>query len=144
MRLKVYQKTQPNPSRLEISNQLGFMHGEKLLHGFYFDDDFFIHNDVESLAAQKMSSVVNFNGFLSDEWNALGRQLDTKGFFVKLLQKPWPQFTMHPKGSIQNLFADALDRLRQRLKTFSRPGFLRHQFFLLLFFVSSNPSCLRG
>ena len=95
------------------------MHRNQCINSFDFDNNLFIYYDVESLASQQMSTIVNLDRFLSDERHSAGSQLNAKRLFVEFLKKSRSQLLMHLKSSIQSLFARQFNGLWQRCISFS-------------------------
>ncbi len=109
------------------------MYRQQRLNCLDLDNDRIFHQQIKSVCANKPLAVEDLNRLLPDKSNTASIQFDTKGFFVQLFDKSWPQTFMHLKRGIKHLLSNMLYFHWDGSITWFVPRFAIHVFIFLLF-----------
>jgi hypothetical protein len=106
--VEVYQQRDGAIAQVQIGQNLGFMHGQQLRHGFEFQQDPSAHDNVRAVA------LVELHGFINDRQRNLPphlhaglRQLPAEAFLINRFKQAWAEPSMHFYGEADDAIGEA-------------------------------------
>jgi len=94
LRSEIDQQSNVDAGGLEITYQLGFMHGKKPGHRLQFNDETFINYQVRNKISYHGASESSWNRNLLIHRHATRPKRNQQCVFINLLKISWPQFAV--------------------------------------------------
>src|SRR6266567_2598563 len=138
--IKIQQQTEPESTKLEISEQRSAMHGQNRRDRLKFDYDKSADEEIDPVAIlNRQLFVADWNGDLALHANALFFELVYQAHFIRALQQPGTNGRMHlhcrPDDCVPDILLDHLRVLCVSIASFALPNL--HLLFAASCFATS-------